>query len=109
MVAGVGGVHIALASSAIERTPLNCPFSAPVWPQDLRNFPSLSNLAIRLLVPIPSAMKILPARSHATSVGLLNAEPCAPAPAPRPPPNACAAAAGAAAPAAPLPPPPRAA
>src|SRR5207248_10438042 len=49
------------------RTSANSPGAVPRLPQDFTNLPSLSNLAMRAL-PAPSATKILPAASHATSV-----------------------------------------
>src|SRR6187431_483637 len=58
---------------------LNCPVSVPVAPQDLMNFPFLSNLATRALA-YPSEMKMLPAASQATSVGWLKLSPPTPDP-----------------------------
>src|SRR6266404_5036682 len=59
------------ASTAIARTVPNRPGPVPLEPHDLMNTPLLLNLATRAL-PTPSATKILPAVSHATSVGRLN-------------------------------------
>src|SRR4030095_13565148 len=68
-----------LASTAIEAGTLNWPGSAPVAPQDLMNFPFLSNLATRGL-QYPAGMKMLPAASHATSRGWLKLSPGTPDP-----------------------------
>src|SRR4029453_19621064 len=68
-----------LASTAIEAGILNWPGPAPVAPQDLMNFPFLSNLATRALA-YPSGMKMLPAASQATSVGWLKLSPATPDP-----------------------------
>ena len=56
LVAGVGDVDVALRRR--WRSPsrrVNCPGSVPVEPQCLMKRPSLSNLATRLLSPMPSA------------------------------------------------------
>src|SRR5712671_3474307 len=63
----------------MECTVWNCPVWVPLEPQDLMYFPSLSNFATREL-SYPSATKISPAASQATSVGLRKLSPGAPAP-----------------------------
>src|ERR1035437_3031837 len=74
------------ASVAMESGKSNCPCPDPREPQDLRKRPSLSNFATRAL-PNPSATKMLPPRSPATSGGRLKVSPGPPAPGlgPRPP------------------------
>src|ERR1700686_1080844 len=57
----------------------NCPVFVPLDPQDFMYFPSLSNFAT-LELSYPSATKIFPAASQATSVGLRKLSPGAPAP-----------------------------
>ena len=62
----------------------NWPGAVPFWPHDFTNTPSFENLATRAL-PRPSATKMLPCASHATSVGRLKTSCCAPAPGAPPP------------------------
>ena len=57
----------------------NWPGAVPLWPHDFTNTPSFENLATRAL-PRPSATKMLPCASHATSVGRLKTSCGAPAP-----------------------------
>src|SRR6266480_6179754 len=76
-------------SIAMPRILLNCPGPDPVCPHDFWKSASLLNFAMRLFVPNPSATYTLPARSHATSDGLLKLSPGTPTPGtalPRPPP-----------------------
>src|SRR5260370_33663049 len=68
-----------LASVAIECTVWNWLGCVPRDPQDLMYFPSLSNFATLELL-YPSATKIFPAASQATSVGRSKLSPGAPAP-----------------------------
>src|SRR5882762_9278281 len=68
-----------LASVAIECTVWNWLGSVPLDPQDLIYFQSLSNFATRELL-YPSATKIFPVASQATSVGRSKLSPGAPAP-----------------------------
>src|SRR5260370_1163313 len=59
----------------------NWPGSVPLTPHDLMNTPFLSNLAMREFRE-PSATKISPAASQATSEGPLKLSPGTPAPLP---------------------------
>src|SRR3954471_9715582 len=67
-------------------TVANSPLAVPRCPHDFTKVPSFVNFAIREL-PSPSATKMLPCASHATSVGRLKTSCGAPAPAARPPPR----------------------
>src|ERR1700692_4030416 len=70
---------LSFVSATIECGVLNCPGASPLPPQVLRNAPFLSNLAT-LEGAEPSATKISPAASQATSDGPLKLSPGNPAP-----------------------------